>query len=104
MKGTLSAVQQIEEEKSRLFKQTESLQANLDVSKHFKNTFSYHSFPLSLSLPLSQSLTTEKELTTAQLEEREKLTKQLEEEKKTLEEATSHLKGDLMVRLDNNLV
>ena len=89
-------MQQIEEEKSKLFKQTESLQANLEVSKHFKNTFSY--------LSLSQSITTEKELTTAQLKERERLTKQLEEEKKTLEEATSHLKGDLMVRLDNSLV
>ena len=93
-------MQQIEEEKTKLFKQTESLQANLEVSKHFKNTFS----SLSLSLSLSQSITTEKELTTAQLEERERLTKQLEEEKKTLEEATSHLKGDLMVRVDNSLV
>ena len=39
----------------------------------------------------------EKEKTAAELEERERLAKQLEEEKKTLEEATSHLKGDLMV-------
>ena len=50
LKGTLSAMQQIEEEKSKLFKQTESLQANLEVSKHFKNTFSYLSLSLSLSL------------------------------------------------------
>ena len=40
----------------------------------------------------------EKEKAAAELEERERLAKQLEEEKKTLEEATTHLKGDLMVR------
>ena len=39
----------------------------------------------------------EKEKTAAELEERERLAKQLEEEKQTLKEATSHLKGDLMV-------
>lgn len=39
----------------------------------------------------------EKEKTAAELQERERLAKQLEEEKKNLEEATSHLKGDLMV-------
>ena len=32
------------------------------------------------------------------MEERERLAKQLEEEKKNLEEATTNLKGDLMVR------
>ena len=41
----------------------------------------------------------EKEKTAAELEERERLAKQLEEEKKTLEEATTHLKGDLMVSM-----
>ena len=39
----------------------------------------------------------EKDKTAAELEERERLAKQLEEEKKSLEEATSNLKGDLMV-------
>ena len=48
---------------------------------------------------LFQSLAKEKELTSAQLLERERLTKKLEEEKKSLEEVTSHLKGDLMVSL-----
>ena len=41
----------------------------------------------------------EKEKTAAELEERERLAKQLEEEKKTLEEATTHLKGNLEVSL-----
>ena len=39
----------------------------------------------------------EKEKTVAELEERERLAKQLEEEKKNLEEATTNLKGNLMV-------
>ena len=40
----------------------------------------------------------EKEKTAAELEERERLAKQLEVEKKSLEEATTNLKGNLMVR------
>lgn len=46
-----------------------------------------------------QDISKKREETAAQLEERERLARQLEEEKKTLEEATSHLKGDLMVRV-----
>ena len=45
-----------------------------------------------------QTVSEEKEKAAAELEERERLAKQLEAEKKNLEEATTNLKGNLMVR------
>ena len=53
--------------------------------------------------PVLQDISRKSKEATAQLEERERLAKQLEEEKKTLEEATSHLIGDLVVRIKSSL-
>ena len=49
-----------------------------------------------------QDISKKSKETAAQLEEGEGLAQQLEEEKKTLEEATSHLKGDLMVSVNRS--
>ena len=51
-----------------------------------------------ISCHFLQTVSEEKDKAAAELEERERLAKQLEEEKKNLEEATTNLKGDLMVR------
>ena len=86
-------MKQIEEEKMKIQETAKTLESNLKVQWTSCCAASSSIFPI----VWMQNLSKEKDLTAAQLAEREELARKLEQEKKTLEEQTSHLKGDLMV-------
>ncbi|XP_019853711.1 PREDICTED: pleckstrin homology domain-containing family D member 1-like isoform X2 [Amphimedon queenslandica] len=119
LKSTLTAMKEIEAEKSVLYKQTKTLQSNLQsVSQEQEKTAAQLAEQMEESKRLDaekkrleeetnmlqadlESLAKLKEMAAMQLAEQEKLSKQFQEEKKLLEDATNNLKTELQV-LENH--